>query len=99
MRSLRPTLALPGPVRGALAVAAPSLVAVWALAGFYASLGPSLAAIVDGSESTILGGAPLFVLAASGALTVLAFRRTSPRTFALAGAGLIILGVALLLAA
>jgi hypothetical protein len=99
MRSLRPTIALPGPVRGALAVAAPSLIAVWALAGFYASLGPSLAAIVDGSHSTILGGATLFVLAASGALTVLAFHRTNPRTFALAGTGLIIVGVTLLLAA
>ena len=98
-RSLRPTLALPGAVRGAVAIAAPSLVAVWALAGFYASLGPSLAAIVDGSNSTILGGAALFVLAGTGALTVLAFHRTEARTFALAGAGLIILGVALLLAA
>ena len=92
-------LPLPGPVRGALAVAAPSLIAVWALAGFYASLGPSLAALVDGSNSTILGGAALFVLAGSGALTVLAFHRTDARTFALAGAGLIILGVALVLAA
>ncbi len=97
--SLRPTLALPGPVRGALAVAAPSLIAVWALAGFYASLGPSLAALVDGSNSTILGGAALFVLAASGALTVLVFHRTDARTFALAGAGLIIIGVALVLGA
>src|ERR1700733_3494788 len=99
MRSLRPTLALPGPVRGALAVAAPSLVAVWALAGFYASLGPSLAALVDGSNSTILGGTGLFVLAGSGALTVLVFHRTDARMFALAGAGLIILGVVLVLAA
>ena len=78
MRSLRPTLAVPGAVRGALVVAAPSLIAVWALAGFYASLGPSLAAFVDGSNSTILGVATLFVLAGSGALTVLAFRRTAP---------------------
>ena len=92
-------LATGAAVRGALAVAAPSLVAVWALAGFYASLGPSLAALVDGSNSTILGGAGLFVLAGSGALTVLAFHRTDARTFALAGAGLIIVGVALLLAA
>ena len=97
MNSLRPTLALPAAVRGALAVAAPSLVAVWALAGFYASLGPSLEALVDGSNSTILGGAALFVLAGSGALTVLAFHRTDARTFAVAGAGLIILGVALVL--
>jgi MFS family permease len=99
MRSLRPTLALPGPVRGALAVAAPSLIAVWALAGFYGSLGPSLAGLVDGSRSIILGGSTLFVLAGSGALTVLAFHRTEARTFALAGTGLIILGVALVLAA
>jgi predicted MFS family arabinose efflux permease len=99
MRSLRPTLALPGPVRGALVVAAPSLIAIWALAGFYASLGPSLAALVDGSRSTILGGSTLFVLAGSGALTVLVFHRTEARTFALAGAGLVILGVVLILAA
>jgi MFS family permease len=99
VRSLRPMLSLPGPVRGALAIAAPSLIAVWALAGFYASLGPSLAALVDGSDSTILGGATLFVLAGSGALTVLAFHRTDARTFALAGAGLIIFGVSLILAA
>jgi predicted MFS family arabinose efflux permease len=99
LRSLRPTFALPGPVRGAVAIAAPSLVAVWALGGFYASLGPSLAAHIDGSNSTILGGASLFVLAGSGALTVLLFHRTDARTFALLGAGLIILGVALILAA
>jgi predicted MFS family arabinose efflux permease len=99
MRSLRPTLALPGQVRRAIAVAAPALVAVWALAGFYGSLGPSLADLVDGSNSIILGGAALFVLAGSGALTVLVFHRTEARTFALAGTGLIILGVALVLAA
>ena len=99
IRSLRPTLALPGPVRGALAVAAPSLIAVWALGGFYGSLGPSLAALVDGSNSTILGGSALFVLAGSGTLTVLVFHRTEARTFALTGTGLIILGVTLVLAA
>jgi predicted MFS family arabinose efflux permease len=92
-RALRPTLALPRQVRGALAIAAPSLIAVWALAGFYGSLGPSLAGLVGHSHSTILGGASLFVLAATGALTVLMFHRTDPRTFALAGSGLMIVGV------
>jgi hypothetical protein len=92
-RALRPTLALPRRVRGALAVAAPSFVAVWALAGFYASLGPSLAGLVGHSHSTILGGASLFVLAASGSLTVLVFHRVDPRTFALAGSALVIVGV------
>lgn len=97
--SLRPMLAVPGPVRGALAVAAPALIAVWSLAGFYGSLGPSLAGLVDGSHSIILGGSALFVLAASGALTVLIFHGTEARTFAVAGSGLIMLGVALVLIA
>jgi predicted MFS family arabinose efflux permease len=92
-RALRPTLGVPRRVRGALAIAAPSLVAVWALAGFYGSLGPSLAGIVGHSHSTILGGASLFVLAASGSLSVLAFHRVDPRHFALAGTGLVIVGV------
>ncbi|HWF56631.1 MAG TPA: MFS transporter [Solirubrobacteraceae bacterium] len=96
-RSLRPTLALPGHIRGAVAIAAPSLIAVWALAGFYGSLGPSLAALVSGSHSTILGGASLFVLAGSGALAVLVFHWVVPRTFALVGNALMIGGVAVVL--
>ncbi len=93
LRAIRPVIALPNQMRGALAVAAPSLIAVWALAGFYGSLGPSLAGLIGHSHSTILGGASLFVLAGSGALTVLAFHRTDPRSFALAGSGFMILGV------
>ncbi len=96
-RALRPTIAVPAQVREALLIAAPSLIAVWALAGFYGSLGPSLAAQVGRSGSTILGGAALFALAASGALTVLFFHRTAPRRFALVGNGLVILGVAIVL--
>jgi predicted MFS family arabinose efflux permease len=95
--SLRPTLGLPREVRAALVIAAPSLVAVWAVAGFYGSLGPSLADLVSGSHSTILGGASLFVLALSGSLTVLAFHRTEARRFALVGAGLVVAGVLVVL--
>jgi predicted MFS family arabinose efflux permease len=96
-RALRPTIAVPPRVREALLIAAPSLIAVWALAGFYGSLGPSLAAQVARSGSTVLGGAALFALAASGALTVLLFHRTEPRRFALAGNGLVVVGVAIVL--
>jgi predicted MFS family arabinose efflux permease len=98
-RSLRPTIAVPPRVRGTLAIAAPSLVAVWALAGFYGSLGPSLTALISGSNSTILGGASLFVLAGSGALTVLVFHRVDARTFSIAGSSLVIVGVATVLIA
>lgn len=96
-RALRPTVAIPARVREALLIAAPSLIAIWALAGFYGSLGPSLAAQVGRSDSTVLGGAALFALAASGALTVLLFHRTEPRRFALVGNGLVIIGVAIVL--
>jgi predicted MFS family arabinose efflux permease len=96
-RALRPTLGVPRRVRGAIAIAAPSLIAVWALAGFYGSLGPSLAGLVGHSHSTILGGASLFVLAASGSLTVLVFHRVEPRAFALAGTALVIVGVLIVL--
>jgi predicted MFS family arabinose efflux permease len=96
-RALRPTIAVPPHVREVLLIAAPSLIAVWALAGFYGSLGPSLVAQVAHSNSTVLGGACLFALAASGALTLLLFHRTEPRRFALAGNGLIIVGVAIVL--
>jgi predicted MFS family arabinose efflux permease len=96
-RALRPTIAVPARVREVLLIAAPSLIAVWALAGFYGSLGPSLAAQVARSGSAVLGGAALFALAASGALTILLFHRTEPRRFALAGNGLVIVGVAIVL--
>lgn len=96
-RALRPTIAVPARVREVLLIAAPSLIAVWALAGFYGSLGPSLAAHVARSDSTVLGGAALFALAASGALTLLLFHRTEPRRFALTGNGLVIIGVAIVL--
>jgi MFS family permease len=52
---------------------------------------------VGRSSSTILGGAALFALAASGALMVLLFHRTEPRRFALAGNALVIVGVAIVL--
>ena len=42
MASLRPQLSLPAAVRGPLLLALPVLVASWALAGFYGSLGPML---------------------------------------------------------
>ena len=97
-RALAPKLEMPSQVRGAVFVAAPILVAVWSLGGFYASLGPSLAQLVAGDRSMILGGAALFLLAGSGSLTVLRFHHIEARRLALLGALAIIVGSALLLA-
>lgn len=97
-RSLAPKLELPAQVRGELIVAAPILIAVWTLGGFYASLGPSLAQLVAGDHSMILGGAALFLLAGSGSLAVLRFHHVEARRLALLGAVAIITGSGLLLA-
>ncbi|MEA2171666.1 MAG: hypothetical protein QOF76_4966 [Solirubrobacteraceae bacterium] len=97
--SLRPRVAVPHAARGALGVAAPALIAVWALAGFYGSLGPALAHLVAGSDSTILGGGSLFVLAAAGALSTLLLRDVSAHRLALAGNLMLATGVATTLAA
>ena len=96
-QALAPRLELPPQVRGALFVAAPVLVAVWALGGFYASLGPSLAELVAGDHSMILGGGALFLLAGTGSLTVLAFHHIEARRLALFGALATLIGSALLL--
>jgi MFS family permease len=97
-RALAPKLALPPQVRGAVIVAAPILIAVWTLGGFYASLGPSLAQLVAGDRSMIVGGAALFLLAGSGSLTVLSFHQVEARRLALFGALAIVVGSSLLLA-
>ncbi|HEY2656766.1 MAG TPA: MFS transporter [Solirubrobacteraceae bacterium] len=95
--ALRPVLGIPPQVRAAVLIATPSLVAVWTLGGFYASLGPALTGLVTGNHSTILGGGSLFVLAISGSLTVLAFHRTDAVRLALVGSMLVIAGVSAVL--
>lgn len=92
MASLRVGFALPPAIRGPFLIAAPVLVAVWALAGFYGSLGPSLVRVVTASNSLVLGGLALFVLAGSGAVTVL-LRSAVPRTMMIFGTLALLVGV------
>ena len=99
LRSLRPQLRLPPAIRGPALVAAPALVATWALVGFYGSLGPSLARRLVGSSSLALGGLILFVLAGSGAVTVLLSRTRSARSVLQFGTAALIAGVTLTLIA
>jgi predicted MFS family arabinose efflux permease len=97
--SLRPQFALPAAVRGPLLVATPVLVAVWALGGFYASLGPALIGTIAGSSSLVLGGLALFILAASGAVTIVVVRNLAPRSVMLLGIGALLVGVSTTLVA
>ena len=80
--SLLPRFGVPAAVQGPLMLAAPAIVAVWALGGFYASLGPTLVGSLVGSNAVVLGGAALFVLAGSGALAVLVLQHRQPPTLA-----------------
>jgi len=93
-RSLIPEVRLPRQVRGPVMIAAPVLFAVWALAGFYASLGPALVRGLAGSTSAVYGGLGLFVLAAVAALTVLAVDKRPAQTALAVGIVGLIVGVA-----
>lgn len=99
LASLRPRFRLPVAVRGAVLRAIPALVATWALAGFYGSLGPALVRRILGSSSVVVGGLTLFVLAGSGAVTVLLLRHRAARAMMTFGAAALIVGVGLTLLA
>jgi hypothetical protein len=93
LASLKPHLNLPIAARGPLLLALPVLVAAWALAGFYASLGPMLVRGMLGVDSALLGGLALFVLTISAGLAVLVLRHLEPRAMMTVGASLLAAGV------
>jgi MFS family permease len=93
-RSLIPEIRLPRTVRGPVAVAAPVLIAVWALAGFYASLGPAVLRDLTGSTSAVYGGLGLFVLAGVAAVAVVLLKNAPARAVLGTGIAGLIVGVA-----
>ncbi|MER7845630.1 MFS transporter [Kitasatospora sp. NPDC096077] len=98
-RSLRPTITLAPASRPALALAAPGIVAAWALGGFYSSLGPSLARLIDPHTTPATGGLIFFTLTAAAGLAGHAARALPARTVTAAGTALLIPGTLLTLSA
>ena len=92
-RSLVPQIALPAQTRGPMLAAAPVLFAVWALAGFYGSLGPSLIDHLVGSASVVDGGLGLGILAGVAAFTTYLLRATPAWRVMLIGTSALIVGV------
>src|SRR6185312_6650410 len=84
---------VPPALRVLVALVVPALVAVWSLAGFYGALAPTLVQRLVGVRSPLLGGLAIFVLAGSGALTVLVARDLSARLLATLGMGALFTGV------
>ncbi len=99
LASIRPQFRLPRAARRPLLVAAPALIAVWSLAGFYASLGPAVVRLVSGSGDVVLGGLALFTLAMGAVATVLLTRAMAPRTVLRIGGVALVVGVAITLVA
>jgi hypothetical protein len=94
-KSLKPQLALPRATREPLLLAVPVLIAVWATAGFYGSLGPMLIRGFLGTHSPLLGGLGLFVLAATAGVSVLLLQHREPKHMMTVGAASLAFGAAL----
>lgn len=93
LRSLRPRLGVPRACLGAFVAGVPGMVALWALGGFYLSLGPSLAASITGSRNLLWGGVVIVLLTGVGSLSALLFRNSRPADALLWGALALLAGV------
>ncbi|MGW4233366.1 MFS transporter [Streptomyces sp. NPDC004980] len=90
LRSLLPRLALPTTARRVLLVAGPGIIAVWALGGFYSSLGPALTHTLAPQAPQATGGLLFFALTASAAAATWLSRPALPTTAAALGCCLLV---------
>lgn len=97
--SLRPHVSVPREARAAFATAVPALVGVWALAGFYLSLGPSLASQLLHSGNLLWGGILIFLLTGLGAVASAVLARRNPSGVMLGGCLALIAGALVTFAA
>src|SRR5260221_6544172 len=95
LASLRPRFSVPAVTRRPLLMAAPVLIAVWALAGLYGSLAPLIVRTSFGLDASLAGGIALFALAAPGFISVLLAQQVAARTLMIYGAITLFIGVAL----
>ncbi|WP_405452294.1 MFS transporter [Streptomyces erythrochromogenes] len=94
-RSLRPRAAVPPPARRAFLISGAGVVAVWALGGFYSSLGPAFVRLVAPGAPQAAGGMVFFTLSLSAAVTVWTTRALRPLTATLLGCAAVPAAVAL----
>jgi MFS family permease len=90
--SLRPHVRVPPAARGPFATAVPALMGIWALAGFYLSLGPSLAAQLLHSANVLWGGVLIFLLTGLAAAASALLARRNPSVVMLGGCLVLIAG-------
>ncbi|MDJ1135044.1 MFS transporter [Streptomyces iconiensis] len=96
--SLRPQVRMPAHLRADIVPVVPAMIASWALAGMYLSLGPSVAAQLLGLHSHLVGGVVVTLLAGTGALTVTLLRSRPVSSLLAPSSALLALGVLISLA-
>jgi len=97
--ALLPRIGVPAEARWAFVSATPSMVAVWAVGGFYLALGPSLAAAVFGRSDPLAGGWVIAcVLVTAGVAAYMSSNANARRALVL-GSVVLAVGVIMSLAA
>ncbi|MCB0863794.1 MAG: MFS transporter [Solirubrobacterales bacterium] len=92
--SLKPQVGLPPHLRSEFISLVPIMIAGWALAGLYLSLGPSIAGIFLDDDSYLTGGLVVTALCGTGAFTVYFLREREPRSVIRLAAGWLAAGTA-----
>jgi MFS family permease len=90
---------VPPVARRPFVLAALAVLSSWSIGGLFLSLGPELAAIVYKSDSHLVSGLGIFLLATSGAASQLLFGRWAPWRGAVIGSLALAAGMGLIVAA
>nr|WP_221383407.1 MFS transporter [Actinoplanes polyasparticus] len=96
--SLRPRVAMPTHLRAEIVPVVPAMIATWALAGMYLSLGPSVAAELLGLHNHLIGGVVVTLLAGTGAIAIALLRSRSASSLLAPASALLGLGTLISLA-
>ena len=97
--SLRPTVGVPLPARSTFMAGLPAVIGMWALAGLYLALGPSLAYQLLATDNRLVGGLVIAALTGTGAISAAAVRWQDPNRLLVRGPAIVILGVVITLIA
>ena len=98
LSSLKPRFAVPPAARAMMWKIVPLNTAQWALGGFYFSLGPSVAQMVTGYTSVLIGGALIAVLNSSAAIGIGFNRQRDPHNALATASVALAVGISMTLA-
>jgi hypothetical protein len=93
LASMRPSVAVPPAARSIFLAGVPALVGLWALAGLYLSLGPSLAVSLLQTDSRVAGGSVILALTGAGAIASIVVQSAAPEVVLVRGSLVVIAGV------